>query len=163
MHLILRLRGGGDITQCEFGLSAGGLIRQEIVKDKHDPTKWEPTCGTIFNVQILNSNMFKQVTGKEPPPTPVSAKTYAEAGHPYFAIYDEKPSGIKGDFEGVKSVNELDWSGKPTAEKANAVAEVVESTANPVVVLDSTGNQVGFRPLKKMEAELRERFGDLGL
>ena len=51
--------------------------------------------------------MFQQVTGKAPPPTPISAKTYADQGLPFYKIYGEK-STIKGDFNGIKTVKELD-------------------------------------------------------
>lgn len=98
------------------------------------------------------------------PKTPITAQTYASYGYPYFFdTYNEKPSGIKGDFQAVKSVNELDASGAQTIEKAKAVAEVIQGTNNPVVLLDAEGKNVGFRPLKKMEDEIRERFGEMNI
>jgi ubiquitin len=160
LHLVLRLRGGGYV-EAEMGIAAGGLIKQTIVKDNNDPTIWETENGTIFNVQILNSTAFEAVTGKAPPTTPVTAKTYAEHGYPYYDIYDEKPSGVKGDFSGVQSVAEKDLQGVPTLEKAKAVAEVIEDTNNPVVLLDKTGGHTGFRPVKVMEEELIKKFGKL--
>lgn len=159
IHLILRLRGGG--LDPEMGIAAGGLIKQSIVKDIYDPTIWDSGKGTIFNVQILNSADFEAVTGKAPPKTPVTAKPYAAHGYPYYDIYDEKPSGIKGDFSGVQSVAEKDLQGIPTLEKAKAVAEVIEDTNNPVVLLDKAGGHTGFRPVKVMEDELIKQFGKL--
>lgn len=157
LHLVLRLRGGGFI-EAEMGIAAGGLIKQTIVKDNNDPTIWESENSTIFNVQILNSAVFKAVTGKAPPKTPVTAKTYATHAYPYYDIYDEEPSGIKGDFSGVQSVAEKDLQGNPTLEKAKAVAEVIENTDNPVVLLDKTGGHTSFRPVKVMEDELIKKF-----
>lgn len=159
--LVLALRGGGDPEM--MGIAAGGLIKQTIRRDNNDPIIWDPNHGTIFNVQILNSAVFKAVTGECPPTSPVTAKTYAEYGYPYYSLYDEKPSGIKGDFAGVKSVAEKDLESSPTAEKAKAVAEVIEDTNNSVVVLDSTGRYSGFRPVKTMEKELVAKFGQLDL
>lgn len=144
-----------------MGVAAGGLIKQTVVKDNNDPTIWETDKGTIFNVQILNSAAFEAVTGEAPPTTPVTVKTYAENGYPYYDIFDEKPSGIKGDFSGVQSVAEKDLQGVPTLEKAKAVAEVIEDTNNPVVLLDKTGGRTGFRPVKVMEEELIKKFGKL--
>lgn len=160
LHFVLRLRGGGPV-EPEMGIAAGGLIKQTIVKDNNDPTIWDTGNGTIFNVQILNSTTFEAVTGKAPPETPVTAKTYATHGYPYYDIYDEKPSGIRGDFSGVQSVAEKDFQGVPTLEKAKAVAEVIEATNNPVVLLDQAGGYTGFRLVKVMEEELIKEFGKL--
>jgi ubiquitin len=140
INMVLRLRGGGGgPPEIEMGIGVGGLIKQTIHKDYNDAEKWDSDNGTIFNVQVLNSAVFKSVTGEDPPETPINAKTYAEYGFPYYAIYDEKPSGIKGDFSGVKSVAEKDLEGVPSLEKAKAVAEVIEDTNNPVVLLDEMG------------------------
>lgn len=160
VHLVLRLRGGGD-PGPKMGIGAGGMIKQTVLGDDVDPSVWDPESGTILNVQILNSAVFKAVTGHTPPATPVTAKTYEMYGFPYFTVYDETPSGIKGDFSGVKSVAEKDLEGPPTLEKALAVADVIEDTKNPVVLLDQAGRRVGFRPVKTMEKELVEKFGKL--
>jgi ubiquitin len=160
IHIVLLLRGGGA-GNAEMGIAAGGLIKQTILKDENDPTIWDTDNGVIFNVQVLNSTAFEAVTGKAPPTTPVTAKTYAEHGYPYYDIYDEKPSGIKGDFSGVQSVAEKDLQSVPTLEKAKTVAEVIEDTNNPVVLLDKTGGHTGFRPVKVMEEELIKKFGKL--
>lgn len=160
IHNVLKLCGGGP-GDAEMGIAAGGIIRQTIVKDQNNPIIWETNNGTIFNVQILNSAAFEAITGEAPPETPVNAKTYAEHGYPYYEIYNEKPSGIKGDFSGVQSVAEKDLQGFPTLEKAKALAKVIEDMNNPVVLLDKTGARTGFRPVKVMEEELIKKFGKL--
>lgn len=160
IHMVLRLRGGGP-GNAEMGIAAGGLIKQTIVEDDNDPADWETDKGTIFNVQILNSTAFEAVTGKAPPKAPVTAKTYAAHGYTYYDIYDEKSSGIKGDFSGVQSVAEKDLQGIPTLEKAKAVAEAIENTNNPVILLNKIGGHTGFRPVKVMEDELIKQFGKL--
>lgn len=159
IYLALALRGGGNFPS-EMGLAAGGLIKQTIVKDRYEPDIWDTDNSAIFNVQILNSAVFKQVTGKQPPESPVTAQAYAQHGFPYFDIFDEKPSGIKGDFWGVKSVNEKDMEGKATWEKVGAVAEVVKNTRNPIVVLNKEGKRAGFRPVKVMKKEVMLALGD---
>ena len=118
---------------------------------------------TIFNVQILNSAFFRKATGNDPPSTPVTAAKYADYGYPYYSIFDEMPSGVKGDFAGIKSVNMLDTFGKPSPEKAHAAAEVTKSTNNPVVLLDSRGDRVGFCTVSKLEEEVHEKSGSLRL
>jgi len=116
VRVVLRLRGGGPV-ETEMGIAAGGLIKQTIVRDTNVPTIWDTENSTIFNVQILNSVAFEAITGKAPPKSPVTAKTYAAHGYRYYDIYDEKPSGIKGHFSGVQSVAEKDLEGAPTLEK----------------------------------------------
>lgn len=160
MHIYLRLRGGGPVHP-EFGIAAGGLINQTIVRDEQDPSKWEPSSGTTFNVQILNSEIFEEVTGLTPPPTPVTAAEYSEYGYPYYSIYDETPSDVQGNFAGVQSVNQLDQTGAPSDEKTQASSEVTESTINPVVFLEVDGKPRGFRTLADLEKEVREHFGNL--
>lgn len=164
IHLVLRLCGGGGGAKGhEMGIAPGGLIKQTVVKDRHDPAIWETDCTTSFNVQILYPTLFKQLTGLDPPATPVTAKTYAQYGLPYYDICDEEPSGIAGNFDGIKSVNELDLTGEPSIEKVQAVADVIDNTNNPVVLLDHAGHNIGFRSVKDMEKEVRERFGNVGV
>ncbi|KAL2019843.1 hypothetical protein VTK56DRAFT_9105 [Thermocarpiscus australiensis] len=92
-----------------WGLGAGGMIKQYI-----QPTalKWDPNArSTKFHVQILNSQMFKEVTGRPPLKSPVSMKEYAQAGGVFFN-FPGQPSGIMGKFdvlEGRDGDDEADW------------------------------------------------------
>lgn len=95
-------------------------------------------------VQILNSKTFEAVTGKAPPETPVTAASYAKEGLPYFDIFDEKPSGIKGDFKLVKSVNTIDKSRPETRELDRSINEVDSTFSNPVVRLGADGTRMTF-------------------
>ncbi|KAK4892975.1 hypothetical protein LTR49_028541 [Elasticomyces elasticus] len=164
IHLVLLLRGGGGVQQRgQMSIAAGGLIEQVIDQDTYDPTLWDRDCGTIFNVQILNSESFAILTGKVPPTTPITASTYAQYGCPYLQIWDEKTTGVVGKFGGVKSVNEMDIENKPSMEKSKAIADVIQSTHNPIVLLNSAGREVGFRTVSDMEKAVRERFAGMGI
>lgn len=55
----------------------------------------------------------------------------------------------------------MDVEGKPSVEKAMAIAEVMNSTKNPVIELDSEGKHAGFRPVSGLEREVREVFQNL--
>ena len=70
--------------------------------------------------------MFQQVTGKAPPSTPISAKTYADQGLPFYKIYGET-SSIKGDFNGIKSVKELDKIKNENGKRENEGDDALES------------------------------------
>lgn len=70
--------------------------------------------------------MFQQVTGKAPPSTPVSAKTYADEGLPFYKIYGET-STIKGDFNSIKSVKGLDKIKNENEKRENVGEDGFES------------------------------------
>lgn len=125
-----------------MGIAAGGLIKQAIERDTYDPKIWDMDRTILFNVSVLNSNCFKHYTGLNPLETPVTARTYAHAGMPYFK---------------KKSVNELDHSEEEkTGERRKATEDVDLSTKNPVVVLDRDGVSREFTPVSVLERKLRE-------
>lgn len=81
----------GGITS--MGLGAGGTMKQKIYPDPYDIETWDQdNYGRIF-IHIINSAEFFKITGLDPPPTPIDAKTYTEYGLPWFDLYDE----TKGD------------------------------------------------------------------
>ncbi|KAH7265550.1 uncharacterized protein BKA55DRAFT_686016 [Fusarium redolens] len=106
LYLFVRLRGGSSMPeQPEMNIAAGGLIRQNIVEEPKGPYRKSTTV--TVNVQILNSATFSRVTGREPPPSPITARTYARYGYPFFSL-DEGPATISGDFLGLKSLGQLE-------------------------------------------------------
>lgn len=106
IHSVLRLRGGGGTPVPEMTVAAGGKINQKVRPDENGK-EWLSDCTTVFNVQVLNSAVYKAVTGSAPPGKPMSAQTYRDHGLPFFKMCEE-PSGISGDFSLVKSVAEID-------------------------------------------------------
>ncbi|KAM0190406.1 hypothetical protein ACHAPI_009395 [Fusarium lateritium] len=100
-----RWGGGGDTEQPEMNISAGGRITQSIIPLPQ--REYRKTVPVTFNVQVLNSASFEHVTGKKPPKSPATAKTYAKCGYPFFSIYEE-PTTVSGDFSKVKSIAQID-------------------------------------------------------
>ncbi|PGH00853.1 hypothetical protein AJ80_09105 [Polytolypa hystricis UAMH7299] len=115
LHLILRLRGGGE-TPRQMGIAAGGKIRQSIHRDLSMPGFWDNSSTTTFNVQLLNSEVFQQITGLPAPRMPIDANTYAAAGLPFYNLTEAK-SDVKGNFDSVKSLSEISGAKKETEEK----------------------------------------------
>jgi hypothetical protein len=72
-----------------MGLGAGGRMKQKVYPDRHGIETWDPACSGRIFVHIVNSEMWRDITGEPPPPSPVSARTYAQHGLPWFALYDE--------------------------------------------------------------------------
>lgn len=109
LHLLLRLRGGGEMTTTmSFGV--GGTIKQTIVEDCNNPRIWDVGRAKIFNVQVLNAAQFEHITKMMAPPTPIDIKTYTAAGLPFFDIFNEVPTDVHGSavFKKVKTVSEMD-------------------------------------------------------
>ena len=76
-----------------MGLGAGGVMRQRIYPDPYGVDAWDQDHYGSVEVHIVNSLQFRELTGHEPPPTPIDAKIYTEHGLPWFELYDE----AKGD------------------------------------------------------------------
>lgn len=95
---------------AEMGIAAGGKMKQHIYPDPHGLDAWDQSNYGRVYVHIINSMAFREITGLEPPPTPVTAKTYAEYGLPWFDLYDEGIGDIAAPdaLKKVKSVKEMD-------------------------------------------------------
>lgn len=114
-----------------MGLAPGGRMRQEIYEDPYAFADWDRRQTSRCFVHLANSMVWRQVTGTEPPTTPMTAAEYAEAGLPWFEYYSEKPV-VKGGgrLGGLKSVAEM------AREKGEPVVVGNESvTAERIVAL----------------------------
>jgi hypothetical protein len=95
---------------AEMGLGAGGRMKQAIYPDPHGVDTWDQTSTGRVYVHLVNSMMYRQITGCEPPPTPVDAQTYTQHGYPWFDLYDEHLGDLAGSkiLSDVKSVKQVD-------------------------------------------------------
>jgi hypothetical protein len=95
---------------AEMGLAAGGRMRQLIYPDAYGIDTWDPEDTGRVYIHIVNCLMYREITGEEPPRTPVSAQSYAEAGLPWFDLYDEQKGDLPASrvLGGIKSVKEID-------------------------------------------------------
>lgn len=122
-----------------MGLGVGGSILQKMYRDESKADRWGVERTTRFNIQITNTECFARATGLAPPDTPVTAKTYADHGHPYFELYNEPEAlgaAMIGDFAGVKTVNQIDAASEQD-DAQHVVDEVSESTNNWSVLLNA--------------------------
>ena len=129
-----------------MSLGVGGMIKQAILRDPHPSSAWDSDNTAMFNIQLLSANVFEQVTGFAPPPSPVTAETYAAASLPFYEIKGEEGQGVKGVFSSVfsdiKSVRQLD--------KDNGIGEEDEELWFSTVKLDKTGQPLAFRPINQL-------------
>ena len=113
----------------EMGLGAGGKMKQKIYPDPYGVDAWDPeNYGCVF-VHILNSEQFRELTGLETPPTPISTKTYTEYGLPWFELYDEEQGDIAASeiLAKVKTISEVDTERGIAVREDDASVDVAES------------------------------------
>lgn len=111
-----------------MGIGAGGVMKQKIYPDPYGIDVWDPdNYGQVF-IHIINSEDFFQITGSQPPPTPIDAKTYTEYGLPWFDLYDEAKGDVAPSelLDKVKTISARDAERGETAQ-TNTSFEVLES------------------------------------
>jgi hypothetical protein len=93
-----------------MGLAAGGRMKQSIYPDPHGIDAWDTTGTSRVFVHIVNSAMWREITGEEPPASPITARDYAAHKLPWFALYDEQLGALSetAALAKVKSVKEVD-------------------------------------------------------
>jgi hypothetical protein len=136
-----------DLVYCRpaepsMGLGAGGRMRQEIYPDPHGADTWdEESSGRLF-VHLANSEVYREITGVAPPPTPVSAQMYTQSGLPWFDLYDEGKGDLAPSQElaGVQSVGQIDnekgLGPNPEDETVDVSAAQVKLLGGPAKVKD---------------------------
>jgi hypothetical protein len=108
-----------------MGLGAGGRIEQKIYPDKYGVETWDlKNHGSVF-VHIVNSEQYRELTGRSAPVTPVSAESYTEHGFPWFKLYDEDQGVIAASrkLSKTKSIREIE-SGRKDKPKDERSFEV---------------------------------------
>lgn len=110
---------------CEMGLGAGGRMEQEIYRDDFDLDDWDLSHGSRVFVHLVNSLVWRAITGRTPPTTPPTARQYANAGLPWYHYYDESATPVQGSAI-LNSVQSVAAMGKnrgdmPLPENASCV------------------------------------------
>jgi len=123
------------LKSAEMGLASGGRITQKIYEDPHGVDSWNQDIegGKIF-IHIVNSEMWKQITGEVNPPSPISKEAYKTHGIPWFGMYDEGVPAVEGSTKlaGTKSVSEKDKEHNFSGQMDNESLEAVPSVKIPV-------------------------------
>lgn len=140
----------------EMGLAAGGLIKQTINADPNPADVWDKDAAVMLHLQIFDPASYSDVTGNPAPSTPATQEEYAKHGWPYFEIWNEEKTGVKGDFSEVKSVAQMK---KERALAAGEDAPAEEESVPVRVVTIGQGRVVSFkstfRPLEVLRKEVQ--------
>ncbi len=94
---------------AEMGLAAGGRMTQRIHPDPHGADVWDSTTSGRLFVHIVDPVMYRHITGRHAPDSPISAQTYAQHGLPWFQEWsDAGDIAPSDDLAGLKSVGQKD-------------------------------------------------------
>ncbi len=130
--------GGGQFAR--MGLGAGGVMRQKIYPDPHGLDAWDPANYGEVTIHIVNSAQFREITGQDPPPTPVDAAVYTLHGLPWFELFDADKGDVPraAPLAEAKTVRERDLE-RGIAEETAAF----EVSGEQVKRLDDRDNDPG--------------------
>lgn len=96
-------------ASASLGLGAGGKMRQEIYKDPHAAEDWDLEHSSRCFVHLCDALLWREITGENPPQTPLTAMEYQRAGLPWFDFYRDDLAVLEGSktLASIKSVNTL--------------------------------------------------------
>ncbi|MDA7978944.1 MAG: hypothetical protein MPJ50_09270 [Pirellulales bacterium] len=91
-----------------MALAPGGQMSQEIYDDEFPFHEWCHKTSSRCFVHLVNTEVWRGITGKKPPTKPPKARDYTNAGLPWFDYYDERPA-VPGQekLSNLQSVAEL--------------------------------------------------------
>jgi hypothetical protein len=100
----------GRAPAGQMGLGAGGRMQQKIYPDPHGKGTWDEDNRARVFVHIVNTELWREITGERPPETPVTAREYKRHNMPWFELYDERLPALDASskLRDVKSVRSLD-------------------------------------------------------
>jgi hypothetical protein len=92
-----------------MGLAPGGQMRQEIYSDHFGFDAWDRSHSSRCFVHLCNSLVWQSITGEHPPYPPPTAKSYSEAGLPWFDYYRDDVEALPGSntLAELKSVSQI--------------------------------------------------------
>jgi len=118
---------------ASMGLAAGGAMKQKIYKDSYGVETWSQHQRSRIFVHLVNSRLWREITGEEAPSTPVTAQEYKSAGLPWYDVYDEGVASISGSetLAAVASVAQKDKEifGHPLDDQESVGIDTVLSYA----------------------------------
>jgi hypothetical protein len=113
----------------DMGLAPGGRMRQEIYDDPFGFSDWDREQKSRCFIHLANSLMWRQITGTEPPTTPMTAVEYETAGLPWFDYYGEN-----GALDGAGRLAGLQSIAKKAKEKSEVALPGNQSVSPEHVV-----------------------------
>ena len=92
----------------DMALAPGGKMRQDIYEDEFGMSEWDLNRSARCFVHLTNSEVWKAITGKNPPSLPLTARDYSDYGMPWFEYYSESKPLPGAEILGkLKSITEM--------------------------------------------------------
>ena len=113
-------------ASASLGLGAGGKMRQEIYKDPHAAEDWDLEHSSRCFLHLCDALLWREITGENPPQTPLTAMEYQRAGMPWFDFYRDDLAVLEGSktLASIKSVNTLSQEKNGRALPGNTSVKV---------------------------------------
>lgn len=128
-----------------MGLGRGGEIIQKIYPDPYGLEVWKDKPTAVEVIYLVSSEDFKQITGHEAPPTPVTYEKYQQFGLPWFELHDQKYKDTEGSgiFEKLKPVGEGLAKGKPVKKAHTGQPDIADVMLKDVHPQHKAHNKTG--------------------
>ena len=108
-------------------------MTQEICDDPYGLDAWDQRHSSRCFVTIVNSAQWMAVTGERPPTSPPTARSFTEAGLPWFDYYGGDVAALAGaeKFKGIARVAKIaEQKGTPIPDNETIDSPHVIELAN---------------------------------
>ncbi|HZD06174.1 MAG TPA: hypothetical protein VE173_14785 [Longimicrobiales bacterium] len=85
-----------SLAAPSMALAPGGRMRQEIYEDRYELEDWDQRHRSRCFVHLVDSLVWRAITGEAPPTTPPTAQEYTAAGLPWFDYYAADRTALEG-------------------------------------------------------------------
>lgn len=98
-----------ESDDSSMGIAAGGSIEQIIIADSYGVATWDENRRRALTIHLVNSLSYKEITGNDPPSSPITKDQYEYRGIPWFSHYDEKTPRVAASslFRRILGVSEI--------------------------------------------------------
>jgi tetratricopeptide (TPR) repeat protein len=120
----------------EMGIAKGGHIKQEIVEDTYGAESWDEASKGSIVIHLVNSRVYRDITGNDAPPTPITADEYRKQNIPWFDAYDENspalmPGKILQHVESIASLEKIKGETVETHDSINIEPDRLRKIKTP--------------------------------
>ena len=138
------------VSSIDMGLAPGGRMKQKIYDDPYGLDAWDQRHASRCFVTIVNSVQWLAMTGEQPPDSPPTAKTYTEAGMPWFDYYGGDAAALDGaeKFKTITSVAQLSMeqgeTSMPDIETVDVTRVIDLGNVNPRKIREGDDGEFKF-------------------
>jgi hypothetical protein len=146
----------GSSPAPEMGIAAGGKIKQIIYPDNHGLETWSTECFRGITIHLVNSLVYKSITGEDPPASPVTAERYRDAGIPWYSHFDENVIPVKPPsvFKKILSVMAIEKRRGVLPNESETPIQITENLLQRIKTPSKNEAAVIYRARARQNAEI---------